>query len=505
MKLPFFIIFTFCVSAVLSAQDIPPFYTNYQQFLDLYLKNGLIDYPEAKKNLSRIKDLDSIFRNEIYTQNIAEAKTDLVLNTYNLSVILKILEYYPINSVQQIPSFFKEKSIHFADASLSLDDLESFIINKRQHPDLHLVLNCGAISCPDLWHEVFVPNDFEGQVKEVVTKALENDLVFNIDEQNQVLYLSKIFDWCEKDFQFCGGIVPFLMEYHIISEESNPEQYRIEFIPYDWRLNATLAISDQQKIRYSAGQLLPKGKTEIKLFNALYTQQNHISPGNIFSRSTYFSTYAQYAFGIHEHYNMGIDLVYKSNRLHDLPGNSPFLSLKPVNQDTLFRDGKGVPIITGYGGQSEVTLYRSGLSHFGPKIKLNPLKKVKGLTLQQTLYVPVQKNIDPSWVSFTQFFYDRMIGTNQQIFVELSFWFTLSPDFRLAPFPKVFYSYFPKNKWTIYTTTTGLYEWGAGTKYYINPQLELELLYTHYLPLEWIQPGRRANTFNFGIRYSNNN
>ena len=40
-----------------------------------------------------------------------------------------------------------------------------------------------------------------------------------------------------------------------------------------------------------------------------------------------------------------------------------------------------------------------------------------------------------------------------------------------------------------------------GRKFFILPNVELEFLYTYYLPAERFMQDRRAMTFNFGIRY----
>lgn len=47
------------------------------------------------------------------------------------------------------------------------------------------------------------------------------------------------------------------------------------------------------------------------------------------------------------------------------------------------------------------------------------------------------------------------------------------------------------------------YEVGAGLKLFVLPKLELELLYTKWLPIEAIVGDKKPATFNLGIRYTN--
>ena len=113
----------------------------------------------------------------------------------------------------------------------------------------------------------------------------------------------------------------------------------------------------------------------------------------------------------------------------------------------------------------------------------------------------MQDDLDGQYISFTQFFYDRLIGTKFQLFAEVSFWTPVSPEFKINDFYKIFFSYFPTNRWTVYATTTIPFEYGAGTKFFITPYLELELLYTYLAPIERYVGFSRPTTFNLGIRY----
>ena len=166
-------------------------------------------------------------------------------------------------------------------------------------------------------------------------------------------------------------------------------------------------------------------------------------------------------------------------------------TMYPEQRDSL-RDAEGFALET----QS-----RRGWSHFGPKFKFNPIRQWQNLSWQQTFYIPLQKRVDGQWVSFTQFFYDRPVGSHFQLFSEISLWTTVAPDFKVFPAAKLFFSYFPTRRLTLYTMTSVPVEYGLGTKYQLSRQLEVELLYTHYLPVAGLLGDVRPSTFNLGFRF----
>ena len=261
---------------------------------------------------------------------------------------------------------------------------------------------------------------------------------------------------------------------------------------------------------------------ELKVFNSMYTEKRYDGFDSFNSRSTYFSSYIQFLYGANNNLNLGADLVIKSNVVNDFANAIPLEVLNFSNQNiyqTIDCNDTGINIspfskckengmhrfdtLRMADGQVLQTQHSAGLAHIGPKIKFNPIKKWNNLSLQQTLYIPIQKNVDGQLISFTQLFYDKPIKDHSQFFVEASLWTPVSPDFRIDPFLKLFYSYFPTNKWTIYAMTSVPLEIGAGTKYFITPNLELEFLYTYYLPIDYFLEGKRPMTFNIGFRYNN--
>ena len=244
-----------------------------------------------------------------------------------------------------------------------------------------------------------------------------------------------------------------------------------------------------------AGKLLKEGDAELKLFNALYHQHQYNGFNELNSQSSYFSSFTQITIGIYPNLNIGFDLIYKSNVINAPSSDHPFSTLqfnrKLKRIDSLFNSSNEfLPFSNDH-----------GLTHVGQRLRFIPFKSVPLLSLQQSFYAPIEKKIDGNWTSFTQLFYDYLINSKSNIFIELSLWHDFFPNKRVLPFFKVFYNYFPNENWTFYATSTIPYEFGGGIKFRPVENLEFELLYTKYIPIERFFSGILPQTFNLGIRH----
>ena len=83
------------------------------------------------------------------------------------------------------------------------------------------------------------------------TRAFVNDSSnVSVDHDNQVVYLSKIFDWYKKDFihdlqmdgkPVANGLVSYVAQWasgSLASDLARAGEYEIRFRDYDWALNS---------------------------------------------------------------------------------------------------------------------------------------------------------------------------------------------------------------------------------------------------------------------------
>jgi len=500
-------------------QPLPDFFNASDLFFQTYIAEGQVDYKTIVEQPESLYRLQELYAEMDLSGQEAETVKAFWINAYNLVVISSIIDHYPLQSPREVAGFFNILKHRIAGREMSLNELEKKeLLEVDQDARLHFVLICAARSCPPMAAFAYRPERLEEQLNQRTKAALDTPGFIQVEEEKERIGLSEIFRWYVEDFEKAGGIRSFIDRFR---SEPLPASYKLRYYNYDWSLNdQALANQENIPVRYRATRLLDKRQFELKIFNALYTQKEFNGFDQLNSRSTYFSSFFQYLEGTNRSFNYGFDLVFKANRVHDFPDRSPFrvfdfqevsrfqtlncfdtehnisqhpdclISIEESDSDTL-RSSDGSPLKT------EVA---TGLAHFGPKIKFTPIQKWTSLSLQQTLYIPIKKEVDGQTISFTQLFYDQPIGSRFQLFTEASLWTPIRPQFRIDAFVKIFFSYFPTRRWTVYAMTSIPFEYGAGTKYFLTPNIELELLYTYYAPLERYVGDTRPRTLNFGIR-----
>lgn len=261
----------------------------------------------------------------------------------------------------------------------------------------------------------------------------------------------------------------------------------------------------QQNIQnYTPSILFDKDDWEFKSFQNLYTQTksfdqdgSKVATGNT---DNFFTSINQFSYGLNEQVNVGLDLWLKYSNT----------SIDNLNAQL-------------------------GVTGFGPKIKIAPLKTIPRLSLQSTFLFNLVNEPEGNSQNFfletdanlwlNQIFFDLPLSKKSQLFFQQAFWyrFVMEGSFAANNFletqTSVFYSFFPTTRWTVYAMTeyfprhynpddnvekaeaffSYFVQSGIGLKYQLIPQLiELEALYTNF----WAgSEGQGAGeTINLGIR-----
>ncbi len=274
----------------------------------------------------------------------------------------------------------------------------------------------------------------------------------------------------------------------------------------------SFSASAQENLQsYTPSILFSKGAWEFKSFQNLYTQTKKFGASSLkkvpkgVGRETYFTSINQFLYGINDKINVGFDVWVKN-----------------VNNE-----------------RGDYTS-RTAISGFGPKIKIAPFDGIKRLSIQSSVLFPLADDLEGRapdaeksflflepdrtlWL--TQFFYDKPLNDQWQLFFQQAFWYNFVRDsYRennyLSTQTSVFLSYFPTSRVTFYAMSeffpthynsdlgaqeseafyTYFAQSGLGAKYQLIPNMiELELLYTNF----WMgSEGEGAGqTFNLGLRF----
>lgn len=216
----------------------------YAGLLGKYVKNGLVDYQGFKNKEAKLDQYLKVLEGADTKALPRDEQFAFYINAYNAWTIKLILTGYPgVKSIKDLGVFFsspwKKKLCRIDGEVISLDQIEHGILRPRfKDPRVHFAINCAARSCPPLRSNPYQGAILDQQLDEMAS-AFINDPSRNRLERT-ILYVSKIFDWFEEDFN--EDVVGFILKYANgglkKGLESNKGDVVIKYLDYDWSLNA---------------------------------------------------------------------------------------------------------------------------------------------------------------------------------------------------------------------------------------------------------------------------
>jgi len=221
---------------------------------------GKVDYPALKESRAYLDAyIDSLGRvsPRSHPDRFPTPHHELAywINAYNAFVIKGVIDAYPIASVKDIKAFngfFRRMKSTAGDQELTLDDIENKIIRPvYKDPRIHFVVNCGAVSCPELENRAFTGEDLEARLEAALRRFAASPKHVRLDPRNNELHLSRILDWYGGDFArwfpqdrahvpaeptLVDYLLPYLPEETAAHLRQHPDA-DISFNEYDWGLN----------------------------------------------------------------------------------------------------------------------------------------------------------------------------------------------------------------------------------------------------------------------------
>ena len=210
-------------------------------------RDGLVQYLYMKDRRDRL---------EAYLSAVAAAPLDrlapghleaLLINAYNASTVLSILDHPRVTSIKEIPGVWDAAKHRIGGFDLTLDEIEHRILRPFfRDPRIHFVLNCASKSCAPLPPWAVDGDRIDAQLEERTRSFLGDPR--NVKVERGGLLLSKYFDWYGADFTTEGwrGAAPSAAEY--VARYASPEvaafiqskrgRPAIGYLEYDWSLNA---------------------------------------------------------------------------------------------------------------------------------------------------------------------------------------------------------------------------------------------------------------------------
>ena len=228
----------------------------FDQVLQKYVDSqGRVNYAGLKNDPGTLESyLDLLVVNA--PDNGATFQTGLAfwINAYNALTIKGVLDHYPTTSVRKIKpfgGFFSRIKFQVGGRSYTLNDIEHDIIRYEfGDPRIHFALVCASLGCPILEDRAFFPETLEERLDNATAKFINNPEKVRLDRENGILYLSQIFEWFAADFEDThNSVINFIMEYLPEADAAflKGEEIQIQYLQYDWRLNAQSGVESKQK------------------------------------------------------------------------------------------------------------------------------------------------------------------------------------------------------------------------------------------------------------------
>ena len=234
----------------------------FTQVLSAVAGEGGVDY-------QRLADDPAGLHNYIATLGVVKASAVAAaspdeqlafwINAYNACMLKRVIDHYPIqpargllrianaaagrpaNSVWQIEGPFTAPHCAVAESERSQDEIEHEIIRPMGDPRIHFAINCAARSCPPLIPAAYEAATLDAQLDDRVRAFLADPAHFSVtrDGGRRAVVVNTVLDWFKEDFGGDEGIRRFLAEYASAADAAalTDPATRLEFAPYDWRLN----------------------------------------------------------------------------------------------------------------------------------------------------------------------------------------------------------------------------------------------------------------------------
>ncbi len=224
--------------------------SSYGDFLELY--DGLLSrhtrpaekdgtsymgvaYTTWGKDARHAKALSLIQATNPKTFETAAAKMAFWINAYNFLTIDLIIREDETQSIKNLGGLifspWKKHTWRISGKSYTLDHIEHKILRKMGDPRIHFAINCASVSCPDLRPEAYHAGRLDDQLRGQTLATLTN-ATKGLNETDDAIMVSKIFDWFKKDFY--DGDAKAWIEDNITISSDKP----IAYMEYDWSLNA---------------------------------------------------------------------------------------------------------------------------------------------------------------------------------------------------------------------------------------------------------------------------
>ncbi len=207
-----------------------------------------VDYQGLQRSTDWARLTASLDRSRPEELRTRREKLAYWINVYNILTIDLVRRNYPVSSIRDLGSFLRpvwqRQAGRVGGRSYTLDEIEHEILRGFGEPRIHGAIVCASVSCPSLRREPYEAASLDLQLDDSVRRWLADPCKGARLDSSGTVHLSRIFEWFMKDFAADGGVRAFVRRYARSEVDiwlrENGEDAAIEYLDYDWSLNAAI-------------------------------------------------------------------------------------------------------------------------------------------------------------------------------------------------------------------------------------------------------------------------
>jgi len=228
----------------LGGREVPGLHKTWDILLQKHVTNGRVNYKGFAEDVKQLDSyLGTLEKVDISTFS-REHKLAFWINAYNAFTVKLILNHYPVKSIREIDSPWKQRIWKAVGEILSLNDIEHKKLRKElKEPRIHFAIVCASIGCPNLQRFAFSGDRVNHQLDQAARQFFDNPKHFFIKEDGSALtiFISQIFNWFGNDFgKDKNERIAFILAYlkaPVAKKIKKAFSVKIKYLSYDWNLN----------------------------------------------------------------------------------------------------------------------------------------------------------------------------------------------------------------------------------------------------------------------------
>jgi hypothetical protein len=160
------------------------------------------------------------------------------INSYNALAMLNVIVSGMPKELGWLTRvwFFGGRRFTIGGKTMTLYTYENSVIRAMGDERVHFALNCMSVGCPRLPNEPFSDEHLDAQLDEAARHFFGESRNLQVDPASHIAWVSSILKFYKDDFlKRSPTLIAYINRYAPVKIAPDT---RIEFIPYDWTVNA---------------------------------------------------------------------------------------------------------------------------------------------------------------------------------------------------------------------------------------------------------------------------